>query len=244
MRIIRFLSDDGNIYLGEESKSFAKVAQVIEGNLFDVNTIKPTGVSRYIAKLLAPLVPRDIFCIGLNYMKHYEELSKKKGIKLPGRPVVFMKATSALNCQDGVIPIPNMGEEYPEELDYEVELAVIIGKPAKNVIAANALDYVAGYTVANDVSHRYWQNNAGAGQWIKGKCFDGFAPLGPVMVTKDEIADPQNLRCTSRVNGEVRQDSNTKDMIFTISKCIEWLSKGTMLLPGTVILTGVRFSLT
>ena len=181
MRIIRFLSDDNNIYLGEENKDFQNVANIVQGNIFDVNTLKKTGKSRYIVKLLSPLIPKDIFCVGLNYMKHYEELSKKKGIKLPGRPVIFMKSTSSLNYHNNTIAIPNVGK-YPEEVDYEVELAVVIGKPALNVAAEDALDYVAGYTVANDVSQRYWQNNAGAGQWITGKSFDGFAPLGKLYI--------------------------------------------------------------
>ncbi len=238
MRLVRFISDDGKIYLGEENKEFGCVARVVEGSIYNVDTLRRTGEYRYIAILLSPIVPRDIFCIGLNYMRHYEELSKKIGIKLPGRPVVFMKSTSSLNRHGGNISLPILGEEGNEQLDYEVELCVVISKPAKNVSAENAFEYIAGYTVANDVSQRYWQNNAGAGQWIKGKSFDGFSPLGPVFVTRDEVKNPQNLRCISRVNGEIRQDSNTADMIFTIGQCIEWVTKGMTLLPGTVILTG------
>jgi 2-keto-4-pentenoate hydratase/2-oxohepta-3-ene-1,7-dioic acid hydratase in catechol pathway len=126
----------------------------------------------------------------------------------------------------------------PPEVDYEVELAVIIGKTAKDVSVAEAFDYVLGYTVANDVSARRWQGGRGSGQWVRGKSFDTFCPLGPELVTADELADPQNLRLTCVLNGQVMQDANTSDMIFPIAELISFLSTGTTLLPGTVILTG------
>ena len=123
-------------------------------------------------------------------------------------------------------------------MDYEAELAVIIGKAAKNVSAVNALDHVAGYTVANDVSARRWQKHAGGGQWVRGKSFDTFCPMGPVLVTTDEIEDPQTLQVKSILNNEIMQNANTSDMIFSVAKLIEYLSDSTTLLPGTVILTG------
>jgi 2-keto-4-pentenoate hydratase/2-oxohepta-3-ene-1,7-dioic acid hydratase in catechol pathway len=123
-------------------------------------------------------------------------------------------------------------------VDYECELAVVIGKACKNVSKANALDYVLGYTCANDVSARDWQLKFGGGQWCRGKTFDTFAPLGPCLVLKDEIPDPNKLRIQTVLNGSVMQDWNTDDMIFDVPALIEFLSGDTTLLPGTVILTG------
>jgi 2-keto-4-pentenoate hydratase/2-oxohepta-3-ene-1,7-dioic acid hydratase in catechol pathway len=125
-----------------------------------------------------------------------------------------------------------------QEVDYECELAVVIGKACKNVSKANALDYVLGYTCANDVSARDWQLKFGGGQWCRGKTFDTFAPLGPCLVLKDEIPDPNKLRIQTVLNGSVMQDWNTDDMIFDVPALIEFLSGDTTLLPGTVILTG------
>ena len=123
-------------------------------------------------------------------------------------------------------------------VDYECELAVVIGRPCKNVSRANALDYVLGYTCANDVSARDWQVKRGGGQWCRGKFFDTFAPLGPCLVTRDEIPNPNTLRLRTILNGETVQDWNTSDMIFDVPTLIEFLSGSTTLLPGTVILTG------
>jgi len=126
----------------------------------------------------------------------------------------------------------------PPEVDYETELAVVIGRAAKDVDTAEALHYVLGYTAANDVSARRWQGKRGAGQWVRGKSFDTFCPLGPELVTPDELEDPQNLRLTCVLNGQVMQDANTSDMIFPVAELISYLSSGATLLPGTVILTG------
>jgi len=123
-------------------------------------------------------------------------------------------------------------------VDYEAELAVVIGRTARNVPQQEALDYVLGYTCANDVSARRWQKRGGGGQWVKGKSFDSFCPLGPVIVTSDEIGDPQALGLRSILNGSVMQDGNTSDMIFPVARLIHLLSQDTTLLPGTVILTG------
>lgn len=169
-------------------------------------------------------------------MKHYEESAKKRGIALPTQPVIFMKPSSALAHPEQEVWMPQI--EHGEQLDWEVELSIVIGKACRNVKKENALDYVLGYTVGNDVSSRHWQKNAGAGQWIKGKSFDTFAPIGPVLVTTEEIPDPQTLRVQTRVNGVTQQDSESADMIFTCAECIEWLSHNMTLLPGTVIMTG------
>jgi 2-keto-4-pentenoate hydratase/2-oxohepta-3-ene-1,7-dioic acid hydratase in catechol pathway len=127
---------------------------------------------------------------------------------------------------------------HSDQVDYECELAVVIGRTCKNVAAKDALDYVLGYTCANDVSARDWQNCHGGGQWTKGKSFDTFCPLGPILVTADRIPNPQILPIRTILNTEIRQESFTGDMIFTVSELIEFLSGNTTLLPGTVILTG------
>jgi len=202
-----------------------------------------------MGRRLAPVLPTNLFCIGLNYRQHAEET----GAALPKHPVIFMKPTSSLNGPGGqiVLPTSRLSAEFPgvvgPEVDSEAELAVVMGvnrdgQAAKNVSEADALDYVLGYTCANDVSARRWQKHGGGGQWVRGKSFDTFCPLGPVLVTAgdgdDEIADPQALSITGTRNGEVMQSSHTGDMIFSVAELISFLSRDTTLLPGTVILTG------
>ena len=168
-------------------------------------------------------------CIGLNYTDHAIETNNP----IPEEPVVFMKATSAI-CG------PNDGIEVPrgaQKTDWEVELAVVIGKEAKYVSEADALDYVAGYCLANDVSERALQTES-AGQWTKGKSHDTFGPFGPWMVTKDDAGDPQELDLWLDVNGERRQTGNTRTMIFTIAHIVSYLSERMSLQPGDVISTG------
>ena len=183
-------------------------------------------------KLLAPIVPSAILCIGLNYRKHAAESNSP----LPKFPVLFVKSAGAAQDPDAPIFLPRRLRS--DKVDYEAELAVVIGKAAKNVTREKALDYVLGYTCANDVSARDWQKDGGGGQWCRGKSFDTFCPLGPVLVTTDEIPDPHTLKIAARVNGETLQDWSTNDMIFDIATIIEFLSSSNTLLPGTVILTG------
>ena len=183
-------------------------------------------------RVLAPLVPTSILCIGLNYRKHAAESNSP----LPHFPVLFVKSPAAAQNPDDPIALPRRLRS--DKVDYEAELAVVIGKAAKNVSRENALDHVLGYTCANDVSARDWQKEGGGGQWCRGKSFDTFCPLGPVIVTPDEIPDPHALRIAARVNGETLQDWTTGDMIFDIPTIIEFLSASSTLLPGTVILTG------
>ncbi len=176
--------------------------------------------------------PSKIVCIGLNYAKHAAE----SGMDVPSEPVVFFKSTTAL-CgpyDDVIIPRNSL------KTDWEVELAVIIGKKTSYINEEDALDYVAGYALHNDYSERGFQLERG-GQWVKGKSNDTFAPLGPFIVTKDEIPDPQNLRLWLSVNGEMLQDSNTNDMIFNVKHIISYLSQFMTLLPGDVISTGTPF---
>ena len=202
----------------------------IEGDLFGSYCV--TGEAVKIGKLLAPIQPTAIFCIGLNYRKHAEE----SNAPIPQYPVLFMKSPGAVQHPGDDIVLPR--HLLSDEVDYECELAVVIGKPCKNISRENALDYVLGYTCANDVSARDWQIKRGGSQWCRGKTFDTFAPLGPCLVLKDEISDPNTLRIRTILNGKTMQDSNTSDMIFDIPTLIEFLSGSTTLLPGTVILTG------
>jgi len=182
--------------------------------------------------ILAPMVPAAILCIGLNYRRHAEEMNAK----VPKFPVLFFKNPSALLDPGAPITIP---KKLPStQVDYEGELAIVIGKACRNATRENALDHVLGYTVANDVSARDWQRDWGGSQWCRGKSFDTFAPMGPWLVTADEIPDPNALRISTQVNGETLQDSNTGDMIFDVPALIEFLSGDTTLPIGTVILTG------
>jgi len=195
--------------------------------------LRPGNVEIEVASWLAPVEPAAIFCIGLNYRAHAAET----GAALPETPVLFMKPGTAVTAPDRPILLPSACEQGPE-VDYEAELAVIIGTTARNVAVEDALEHVCGYTCANDVSARRWQKHAGGGQWIRGKSFDTFCPLGPVLVTADEISDPQDLPIRSVLNGRTMQSSNTGDMIFPVAELIAFISRDTTLLPGTVILTG------
>ena len=227
MKIVRFLDDSGAERVGEQVSETQ--ARVIEGDLLGSHAL--TDDTATISKLLAPIEPRMILCIGLNYRKHAEE----GGSPIPEYPVLFIKNVAALQNPGDPIVIPRV---EPDDVDYECELAVVLGKTAKNVSRENALDHVLGYTCANDVSGRDWQLNKGGGQWNRGKSFDTFCPLGPCLVTTDEITNPNALGIKTTLNGEVLQDWTTSDMIFDVPALIQFLSQGMTLLPGTVILTG------
>ena len=229
MRISRFEDKNGAVFYGRDTDG--QEVELLEGDLF--TGLTPSGHRLVPERRLAPLEPVNIFCIGLNYREHAAET----GAELPKNPVIFMKPTSALNHPESSIRLPACCRHGPE-VDYEAELAVVIGRKARNVSQDEALDYVLGYTCANDVSARRWQKQGGGGQWVKGKSFDSFCPLGPVIVTSDEIVDPQTLSVRSVLNGRVMQDGNTSDMIFPVATLIHLLSQDTTLLPGTVILTG------
>lgn len=175
-----------------------------------------TGISKFVA-------------IGLNYRDHAAEA----GMRVPTEPIVFMKATTCITGPSDAIELP------PGSLktDWEVELGVVIGKTAKRVAEAQALDHVAGYCVVNDVSERQWQTERG-GTWDKGKGFDSFGPIGPWLVTRDELPDPQALALWLDVNGEPRQRGNTATMVFTVAQLVSYVSQCMTLLPGDVIATG------
>ncbi len=228
MKIIRYQDKTGNI--GYAAKQADGSAIKLDGALY--KGLHATSAKAEVSRVLAPVEPTSIICIGLNYRKHAEET----GAKFPEFPVVFFKGINTLQHPGEPIQIPT--HLRSEEVDYECELAVVIGRACKNVNRANALDYVLGYTCSNDVSARDWQLKRGGGQWSRGKSFDTFSPLGPVLVTRDEIPNPNALSIRTVLNGQVMQDWNTNDMIFDVPTLIEFLSGSTTLLPGTVILTG------
>ena len=178
----------------------------------------------------APIANSPQFiAIGLNYRKHAAEA----GMEIPKDPLVFNKAITCIQGPDDDVVWP----DGSKTMDWEVELGVIIGTKAQRVTPEQALHFVGGYCLANDVSEREWQAKR-SGQWVKGKSFDTFGPLGPWLVTADEIPDPQTLPLTLAVNGAVRQKSNTSDMIFTVAEIIAHISEFMTLLPGDIIVTG------
>jgi len=223
-----------------------------EGRMRDLSLLIPDITPDWLApaKLQAlnaidlsrlPLVPqgtrigapvngvRQFLAIGLNYRKHAQEA----GLELPAEPVFFTKAITSLAGPDDEVTLP----EGSVQGDWEVELGVVIGSVAQRVSEADALAHVAGYVLANDVSERDWQIKRG-GQWGKGKSFDGFGPIGPWLVTTDELPDPQQIDIELSVNGERRQQSTTADMIFSVATIVSYLSQFMTLLPGDVIITG------
>jgi len=227
MKIIRHHTSHGPAYAAIQADGSA---YEIIGDIY--GDYKVTQQSVKHGKILAPVVPVNILAIGLNYRKHAEE----GGRGVPERPMLFLKGTNTLQNPNDPIEIP---VKLPSnEVDYECELAVVIGKKCKNATRDNALDYVLGYTCANDVSARDWQQRFGGGQYCQGKSFDTFCPLGPVLVTPDEITNPNSLKIKTLLNGQVMQDWNTDDMVFDVRTLIEFLSSSKTLLPGTVLLTG------
>lgn len=229
MRIVRFLDENKHIRLGHDFHD--NEATLLSGELF--GPLQNNGERTKVSMLLAPVQPAAILCIGLNYAHH----ARETGAREPEYPILFMKNPAAVNHPGDPILLPPSCLA-PLQVDFEVELAVVIGRRAKNVSEERALDYVFGYTIGNDISARHWQKHAGGGQWVRAKSFDTFCPLGPELVTADQVPDPQKLRLQCFLNGQLMQDSNTADMIFSVARLIEYLSTDMTLLPGTVILTG------
>jgi 2-keto-4-pentenoate hydratase/2-oxohepta-3-ene-1,7-dioic acid hydratase in catechol pathway len=228
MKIIRYVSEAGAIEFGRrhEDGRFTRITGDLLGEFRD------SGQTAQVSKLLAPIEPRDIICIGLNYRKHAAEGNNP----IPQFPVVFMKNSGALQHPGEAIALPR--KLRSDKVDYECELAVVLGKSCHNVSKTDALKYVLGYTCANDISARDWQSEFGGSQWCRGKTFATFCPLGPTLVTADEIPDPNELGIRTILNGQTVQDGNTNDMIFDVPTLIEFLSGSTRLAAGTVILTG------
>jgi 2-keto-4-pentenoate hydratase/2-oxohepta-3-ene-1,7-dioic acid hydratase in catechol pathway len=228
MKIIRFIDETGTVRFGVPSTS--NKATLLRESPY--SSLELSDREATIKKLLAPVVPSSLLCIGLNYRHHAAE----SGAKPPERPILFMKTPNSVQNPGDPIEIPTAMASH--KVDYECELAVVIGKPCKNATTETALSYVLGYTCANDVSARDWQLEWGGGQWCRGKSFDTFSPLGPCLVTTDEIRNPNALGIKTVLNGETVQNWKTNDMIFDVPALIAFLSGSNTLLPGTVILTG------
>jgi len=228
VKIVRYLDRKGELGFGQlKEEEVFRIRLKEEGGGFE-----PTEEVAEVAKLLTPVDFRCIYCVGINYREHAAE----SGADAPDHPVIFMKAPTA--AQDPGSPIVLPRHLRSDKVDFEGELAVVIGRPCKNVSRGDALDHVLGYSCANDVSARDWQKEKGGGQFCRGKTFDTFCPLGPCLVTIDEIKDPSGLTLRTTVNDEVMQEASTADMIFDVPTLIEFLSGSNTLLPGTVILTG------
>lgn len=230
MKIVRFISDRDRMLYGKYDADQPDAANVISGDIF--SDFHVTTEKARIKRLLSPVTPSNILAMGLNYRRHAEET----GLNIPKYPVLFMKATSSVIGHQESILLPAAA---PDSVDYEAELAVVIGKRVKNLKPSEAMDCIFGYTCANDVSARDWQLGRQNGQWVRAKSFDTFCPMGPWLVTKDEIPDPNRLRIRALLDErKVLQDASTSDMIFNVTSLISFLSQSMTLLPGTVILTG------
>lgn len=214
--------------LGVSARNTGELITALQG--IDASSIENSSESLEDVQYLNPIVPpANLMAIGFNYLDHINEAK----VAEPENPIVFAKFTNSLNDPYGHIVID---PRLTEKGDYEVELAVVIGASTKGVSEADALSCVFGYTIANDVSARDWQR--ADGQFDRSKSFDTFCPVGPWITTADEVPDPQGLPLRSLVNGELRQDSSTKEMLFSVAYLIHYLARGMTLEPGDVILTG------
>jgi 2-keto-4-pentenoate hydratase/2-oxohepta-3-ene-1,7-dioic acid hydratase in catechol pathway len=210
-----------------ENDGISKLQKWIEKNNSSLPLIKKeTRLGPPVAK------PSKIICVGLNYAMH----AKESGMSIPPEPVLFFKAPSAITGPNDDIIIP----KNSTKTDWEVELAIVVGKRALYVDESDALNYVAGYVLHNDVSEREFQLER-SGQWVKGKSADSFAPIGPFIVTKDEIPDPHKLALWLKVNGELMQSSNTSDLVYNIPFLVSYISQFMSLIPGDIISTGTPF---
>lgn len=236
-RLIRFVDEDGAIRYGDvveeipASDIIGTKLDTLDGDPF--GTMTKSGQQATVTKILCPLESTPIImCIGLNYRQHANEAN----LTIAAHPVVFTKPADALN---GPFDDVHVFPDIQSQMDYEGELCVIIAKDGKNIPEAEALDYVLGYAAGNDVSARNFQLPPySGGQYCYAKSFDGFAPVGPFLVSKSVIPDPQKLDLVTRVDGEVRQQTSTSDMIWTVKQIIAHLSRGTTLRKGTIIMTG------
>ncbi|HLT48015.1 MAG TPA: fumarylacetoacetate hydrolase family protein [Rubricoccaceae bacterium] len=228
MNLLRYRDPEGQVRYAAEGED--GTLRVVLGAPF--GEVEVTDEPARVAEWLAPIEPPAVWGVGLNYRTHAEEA----GLPVPEHPVVFAKGVNAVVGPGAPILLPRA--LHSDEVDYEGELAVVVGRACKNVTAAEALDYVLGYTCANDVSARDWQIARGGSQWSRGKSFDTFCPLGPTLALRDAIPDPQALTLRTRLNGETVQETRTADMIFSVAEIVAFLSGSTTLLPGTVVLTG------
>ena len=228
MRLIRHLTPAGPAYAALQPDG---TTVEISGDPL-ANTHRRTERIVALGKRLAPVVPAAIIGVGLNYARHAAEGGKAP----PDRPIWFMKLPGSVQNPGDPIRLPRL--QTTEKPDYEAELAIVLGRECRDATRENALSYVLGYTCANDVSARDWQRDWSGSQWCHAKSFDTFCPLGPVLVTPDELTTPNALRIRSVLNGTVMQDSSTADMIFDVAALIVFLSADKTLPAGTVILTG------
>jgi len=224
MRLVRFVTDDGRRLVGRLSDE--QTAEPLVGELF--GELAFAGQPVAVHGFLPPVEPPNIFAIGRNYRGHVEET----GARLPSKPLVFQKATTSLTGHGSPIVLP---ASAPREVDFEAELAIVIGRRAFRVPESTAFDHILGFTCANDITARDCQREDK--QWARAKSFDTFCPLGPWLVTRDEL-DPGNCRIRSRLNGQVMQDASTESLVFPCRALISYLSHQFTLQPGTVILTG------
>ena len=233
MHLFRYVDSAGVIHIGQVHPDGSRERLEGEGWIGSP-ALRPSGEAAAVARLLAPLDPRAILCIGVNYRRHALEF----GSPIPERPLLFLKPPGAVQHPGAPIELPTVLAS--SQVDVEGELAVVIGRSCKNVSREEALSAVLGYTCANDVSARDWQKRRelGGGQWCRGKSFDTFAPLGPVLATPAAIPDPNALGLRTWFNGELVQDARTDDMIFDVASLIAFLSGSTTLEAGTVIFTG------
>lgn len=238
-RLIRFISTDGRSYYGDAGSASnvyeLAAAHVLEGNPYGHYRM---GAKKPIAKLLAPLDSQDIRtirCLGLNFFRHAAE----SGATPPKFPVVFHKPVTAITGPRSEVAVPPLAQ-VAGAVDYEVELVVVIGKVVDHAVSPEeALEHVAGFTVGNDLSQREWQLKLGGGQWNHSKSFDGWAPIGPCVVSTDAMGSTwKEKRLTCKVNGELRQSESAGDMIFGVGEAIAFLSQSGTLLPGDVIFMG------
>jgi len=229
MRIARLADESGIIHHGSPTEETGLYAQV-EGSW--EHGFRATGQKVRAARLLAPLDPPAVYAIGLNYRDHAAET----GAPIPEYPVLFMKNLRAVIGPGTPIRLPRRLRS--DEVDIEAELAVVLARDCLNATRDNAMDHVAGFTCANDVSARDWQLRRSGRQWCRAKSFDTFCPLGPWVVTPDEFPQPLHLRISSAIDGETMQQSDTSQMIFDVPALLEFLSADTTLPAGSVILTG------
>jgi len=244
-RLVRFVAaEDGVEHIGEPLDTGLDVGAALAAGsevgvrVFTGSSVlsvdaQPTSAIATVSRLLPPLSRTEvgtIRCIGLNYRKHAKEMN----LDLPNHPTLFFKPATCLGAPNAPLVIPRQATDG--QADYEAELAVIIGRSARNVSTEDAMDYVLGYTCSNDVTARVHQFNGA--QWSFGKGFDGFAPLGPCLVSASSISNPGDIELKTVLNGETMQYSLANDMIFSIREIVAYLSQGTTLEPGTVIMTG------
>ncbi|OAL43209.1 hypothetical protein IQ07DRAFT_650283 [Pyrenochaeta sp. DS3sAY3a] len=249
-RLIRFVGEDAQVHYGDADISSVQElnTHLEKGTLQarellgdSISRLVPSGRILRVKELLSPLEQANvpiIRCIGLNYMKHIKE----GGRKPPPYPSIFIKPSPSLNTHTAPVYVPKFAIEAGPQIDYEGELCIVIGKAGKNISKERALEHIAGYCVSNDVSERRWQRDpayaGGVPQWGFAKGFDGWCPVGPMIVSPAVVGKADALRLTTRVNGELRQDTETSDLLFNVVDIVAFASQGTTLQEGSLILTG------